>query len=129
MLYFQVKIKKKKNSKTKIISIASLWWSQDLSLALLNILILLGVAMFTTNQFSFTLPFASLINTPYLFWLLYLFFDFCYFWWLNEGREAMAMVKGSNSGTVKKKTTVMPEDMKEKLREKISKNKNQKKNK
>eukprot|EP01080_Neovahlkampfia_damariscottae_P004217 gene4217-7554_t len=101
----------------------SLWWSQDLSLALLNLLILLGVAMFTTNQFSFTLPFASLINTPYLFWLLYLFIDFCYVWWINEGKEAMAMVKGNAGGVIKKKTAAMPDELKEKLRTKVLNNK------
>jgi hypothetical protein len=88
-------------------------------LALLNILILLGVAMFTSNQFSSVLHFASIINTPYLFWLLYCFLDFCYFWWTNEGKEAMEMVKGGAT-KVKKKTTLMSEDVKEKLREKVS---------
>jgi hypothetical protein len=88
-------------------------------LALLNILILLGVAMFTSNQFSFTLPFASIINTPYLFWLLYCLIDFSFFWWMNEGKEAMEMVKGGAS-KVKKKTTAMSEDLKEKLREKVA---------
>lgn len=67
----------------------SLWWIQDVSLALLNLLTLIGVAMFTTSQFGKVLYFASYINTPYLLFLLVYFLEFCYFWYLNEGQELM----------------------------------------
>lgn len=67
----------------------SLWWIQDVSLALLNLLVLIGIAMFTTSQFGKVLYFASYINTPYLLFLLIYFLEFCYFWYLNEGQELM----------------------------------------
>src|SRR5690606_9014127 len=60
----------------------SLWWVKDVSLALLNLFTLIGVAMFTTTQFGAVLQFASIINTPYLFWLLIYTLYFCYFWYV-----------------------------------------------
>jgi tryptophan-rich sensory protein len=100
----------------------SLYIVQDISLALLNILTILGIAMFTTTQFGQVLHFASVINTPYLFFLLYLLFDFSYFWYINEGKDALDInqLKG-----LPKKTKVvgMPEDIKEEFRQKLAKDK------
>lgn len=103
----------------------SLWWVQDLSLALLNLFTLIGVAMFTTTQFGAILQFTSIINTPYLFWLLIYTIYFCFFWYYNEGKEVLdvAALKGGKKKPLKKKTGYIPPEAKEKLKKKIEESK------
>ncbi len=116
----------------------SFWWVQDISLALLNLITLIGVAMFTTSQFNYTLKFASYINTPYLLFLFIYTVQFSYFWYLNEGKELMNITKQLQSGQsltqvlsapekvndpeVKRRERVnrlIPKDVQEKLKEKV----------
>lgn len=104
----------------------SFWWVKDMSLALLNLITLIGVSMFTSTQFNSVLKFASFINTPYLFFLLIYFIQFAYNWYLNEGKEmldiAQSMRKGTVTGKVsKKRTSAIPADVKKKLQEKLQK--------
>jgi tryptophan-rich sensory protein len=98
----------------------SLWWVRDLSLALLNLVTLLGVAMFTSTQFSSILHFASVINIPYLFWLLYCLVDFGYFWYLNEGKDMLDVNQLKGIVKKKKKAFGIPEQEKERIKEKIA---------
>lgn len=76
----------------------SLYLVNDISLALLNLYILIGVAMFTTNQFNLVLRFASYINTPYLLFLAAYAVQLTHFWWLNDGQEMMEAMKAVQSG-------------------------------
>jgi tryptophan-rich sensory protein len=96
----------------------SCWIVKDLSLALLNLIILIGVAMFTTTQFSNTLYFASFINTPYLVFLTLYTIQFCYFWYLNEGKEVLDMTQGKTGEKEKKKVSTIPNEIKKELRKK-----------
>lgn len=100
----------------------SLWYFQDISLALLNLIILLGVAMYTTSQFASKVHFAYVVNIPYLFWLLYLLIEFSYFWYLNEGKDALD-VNQMKGGKKKKIVKGMPEAVKAEYRAKLSKEK------
>jgi benzodiazapine receptor len=106
----------------------SLWWVRDLSLALLNLITLIGVAMFTSTQFNSVLKFASFINTPYLLFLFFYTIQFAYFWYLNEGKELMdiaqMMKKGGSlstatSGKKGKKKSVLPKNIKQKLQQRV----------
>lgn len=103
----------------------SLWYFQDISLALLNMIILLGVAMYTTSTFATKVHFAYIINIPYLFWLLYLLIEYSYFWYLNEGKDALDVnqIKG---GKKKKIVKGMPESLKAEFREKLKDKKEKK---
>lgn len=67
----------------------SLFAIRDYSLALMNLLILIGVSMFTTSQFNPILPFCSSINTPYLLFLFVYLVQFCIIWYFNEGKKMM----------------------------------------
>jgi tryptophan-rich sensory protein len=95
----------------------SLYMIQDISLALLNLFVLIGVAMFTTAQFGNTLYFASFINTPYLIFLSVYALQFCHFWYLNEGDELLSMTQGKKADE-KKKVVGIPSDLKKKLKKK-----------
>jgi benzodiazapine receptor len=105
----------------------SLWWVQDLSLALLNLITLIGVAMFTVSQFNSVLKFAGYIQTPYLLWLLIYTIQFCYFWYLNEGKELMDVAKMTKSGGAvqqgPKKKAGLPSKVKSDLQEKLKQQK------
>jgi benzodiazapine receptor len=106
----------------------SLWWVQDLSLALLNLITLIGVAMFTVTQFNSVLKFAGYIQTPYLLWLLAYTIHFCYTWYLNEGKELMDVAKMAKSGgaaaaTGKKKKASLPASVKSDLQSKLKQQK------
>jgi len=105
----------------------SFWWIKDLSLALLNLITLIGVAMFATSQFSNTLYFAGQIQTPYLLFLLMYTIQFCYVWYLNEGKELMDLTKqlggksgAAASGAGKKLLKGPPKSIKDKLRAKVA---------
>ncbi|KAL9658120.1 hypothetical protein ABK040_013033 [Willaertia magna] len=107
----------------------SYWWVQDLSLGLLNLITLIGVAMFTSSQFNSVLKFASYINTPYMIWLLIYTVYFGYIWYLNEGKQLLEEAKlargGSNNNkTVKKKKAGIPSDVKKKLQLQVQEQKN-----
>jgi tryptophan-rich sensory protein len=105
----------------------SLWWVQDLSLALLNLITLIGVAMFTVSQFNSVLKFAGYIQTPYLLWLLAYTIQFCYFWYLNEGKELMDVAKMAKSGGAsnqpQKKKSGISQKVKSELQEKLKQQK------
>lgn len=107
----------------------SLWWVRDLSLALLNLITLIGVAMFTSTQFNGVLKFASFINTPYLLFLLAYTAQFAYFWYLNEGKElldiAQMMKKGGVAAAQKKgkKKNGLPASVKKQLQAKLQEQK------
>ncbi|KAL0486410.1 translocator protein [Acrasis kona] len=105
----------------------SLYWVQDLSLALLNLITLIGVAMFTVTQFNSVLKFAGYIQTPYLLWLLAYTIQFCHVWYLNEGKELMdvaKMSKGNAAATTgKKKKAFLPAHIKSDLQEKLKQQK------
>jgi len=110
----------------------SFYWVRDISLALLNLITLIGVAMFTSSQFNAVLHFASYILTPYLVFLLIYTVQFSYFWYLNEGKELMD-IAAWKSGKVasgasaaagkKKKEGTIPEDVKKQLQIKAKANK------
>ncbi|KAF0982292.1 hypothetical protein FDP41_011222 [Naegleria fowleri] len=99
----------------------SLWWVKDLSLALLNLITLIGVSMFTTSQFNSILKFAGYINTPYMLWLLIFTVQFGYFWYLNEGKELMEAANLARGGAKKaqKKKKGLPGDVKKKLQQQV----------
>ncbi|EFC50683.1 predicted protein [Naegleria gruberi] len=100
----------------------SLWWVQDLSLALLNLITLIGVSMFTTSQFNSILKFAGYINTPYMLWLLIFTAQYAYFWYLNEGKELMEVANLAKGGSAKKsskKKKGLPTDVKKKLQQQV----------
>jgi len=104
----------------------SLWWVQDLSLALLNLITLIGVSMFTTSQFNSILKFAGYINTPYMLWLLVFTVQYGYFWYLNEGKELMEvanLAKGGSSKKVQKKKKGLPSDVKKMLQQQVQEQK------
>jgi benzodiazapine receptor len=104
----------------------SFWWVKDMSLALLNLITLIGVSMFTSTQFNSILKFASFINTPYLFFLLIYLIQFAYNWYLNDGKEMLDIAQNMRRGAVstkdkKKRTSALPADVKKKLQEKLQK--------
>lgn len=106
----------------------SFYWIKDLSLALLNLYTLIGVAMFTSTQFNGVLKFASYINTPYLLFLLAYAVHYSYFWYLNEGKELIDQVQAMRKGNATltgpivkkaKKKTGLPSNIKKQLQAKM----------
>lgn len=106
----------------------SFYWVKDLSLALLNLFTLIGVAMFTSTQFNGVLKFASYINTPYLLFLLAYAIQYSYFWYLNEGKELIDQVQSMRKGNAslttgqikkQKKKTGLPANVKKQLQAKL----------